>query len=409
MSRKKAISKQRQPSPLPPAIRTGLWAVWGYGRAVDPPRKPAKIPVRVGEWGVPTFIGSDDPASWTDYDTAVENFEKVAITVTERRSDLVIWTKAGLGRLCSSDDELWVLDLDNCRADGKLIAAAEEVVERANTYTEVSPSGHGLRLAFTGSRPETLGLAEKGTVNGIAVESYDQLSTRFVSFTGNAVAPRGARVAKPSKKFVEWFGANWRKAPGHAQPATVETPTTAVLDALEAIALGKVEHAVFPILLDYTRVTNPITGEIDASEAFRMAVYTAAQNSSDLRVILASAIAATGDDRAYKGTRPVRTPDGRRRVPCAVYEVLRLTQKLAREKAAKERAKAALAACDAAALPACVQRLAREAPAALWQITFGALKRGLPPAKVAELTGQDPAAVLKVIEGAARLRERSDR
>ena len=48
------------------------------------------------------------------------------------------------------------IDLDTCIDDeGTVTAWAREIVELMNSYTEVSPSGHGLKIFFTHDQRET--------------------------------------------------------------------------------------------------------------------------------------------------------------------------------------------------------------------------------------------------------------
>ena len=50
----------------------------------------------------------------------------------------------GLGILVTGD--LAAIDIDNCIAHGKLSEMAAVIVEKARSYTEVTPSGRGLRI-----------------------------------------------------------------------------------------------------------------------------------------------------------------------------------------------------------------------------------------------------------------------
>src|SRR5690606_34920655 len=78
---------------------------------------------------------SNDPATWSDFATAIATAERLNL--------------AGIGLALSAQDGLTGLDLDHVfdPATGELDPLACEVLERfAGTYIEVSPSGNGLRI-----------------------------------------------------------------------------------------------------------------------------------------------------------------------------------------------------------------------------------------------------------------------
>ena len=65
---------------------------------------------------------------------------------------------------------------------GELAPAAAELVAEFATYTEISPSGRGLKLFIRGTKPAGAGSRRKGVVPGVKeVEVYD--SKRFFTIT----------------------------------------------------------------------------------------------------------------------------------------------------------------------------------------------------------------------------------
>ncbi|QGY40914.1 DUF3987 domain-containing protein [Pseudodesulfovibrio cashew] len=84
---------------------------------------------------------------------------------------------AGLGIVMGVVQNLVGIDLDNCvSANGVIEPWAQEIVDSLATYTEISPSGKGLRLFGYGKLP--LGPRRKGTI-----EMYDE--KRFLTVTGD--------------------------------------------------------------------------------------------------------------------------------------------------------------------------------------------------------------------------------
>ncbi len=92
------------------------------------------------------------------------------------------------------EDFLWGLDLDDCLSDGAINPVAAEIVAAANTYTEVSVSGNGLKLWLIGSIPPGLGC--RFSHKGQAIEMYQH--GRFFLTTGNQYGTQG-NVCRSSK------------------------------------------------------------------------------------------------------------------------------------------------------------------------------------------------------------------
>ncbi len=107
------------------------WVAWKY---VDRGGKPTKVPI--------TCTGrnakSDDAATWGAFDearAAVERFEL-----------------EGTGYVFSAEDPYCGIDLDACRnpATGDLTEWAERIVKQLDSYTDVSPSGYGVKIIVRG-------------------------------------------------------------------------------------------------------------------------------------------------------------------------------------------------------------------------------------------------------------------
>ena len=87
----------------------------------------------------------------------------------------------GLGFVFSSDDPLLGIDLDNCRhpESGQIEDWAQQLIASCDTYSEVSPSGSGVKLFMQGKMP---GNRHKAQYQTGAVEMYD--CKRFFTVTG---------------------------------------------------------------------------------------------------------------------------------------------------------------------------------------------------------------------------------
>src|SRR5262249_31176249 len=88
----------------------------------------------------------------------------------------------GIGYVFSADDPFCGTDLDKCRNQqtGALEPWAQEMVNRLDTYAEVSPSSCGVKLWAIASKP---GTRCKAAYKSGAVEMYDK--ERFFTVTGH--------------------------------------------------------------------------------------------------------------------------------------------------------------------------------------------------------------------------------
>ncbi len=124
--------------PLPEALR-GLaalphWVIWRWTEAT-PGSKPDKPLFRASDpW---RHASTQDPASWDSFAAAMG-------AVAAAEAD-------GAGYVLRDDPAHIFLDLDNCRdpQSGALTDWAQRLVEEADSYTEVTPSGRGLRIIGT--------------------------------------------------------------------------------------------------------------------------------------------------------------------------------------------------------------------------------------------------------------------
>jgi len=87
----------------------------------------------------------------------------------------------GIGFVFSTEDVYYGIDLDNCIQNGELNEFARGVIEFFNTYTEVSPSGNGVKLFCKVDTVDDLPQTFVRT-NGWPIEIYPH--SRFFTCTG---------------------------------------------------------------------------------------------------------------------------------------------------------------------------------------------------------------------------------
>lgn len=88
-------------------------------------------------------------------------------------------------------DSIAGIDIDHCMKDGKLSAMAADIVEMMDAYTEISPSGEGLRILFLapGFRYDTGKYYIKDSKQGLEIYIAG-MTQRYLTVTGNTLRSR---------------------------------------------------------------------------------------------------------------------------------------------------------------------------------------------------------------------------
>jgi len=145
--------------------RWAVWkAVWNEAR-----QKYDKIPYSPQHYGLSTKKVLD----WGDYETAAK---VLALNPTRY---------AGLGLVMTDIQGVVGIDLDNCRVDGHIAPWAREIVDTMASYTEISPSGNGLRILAHGD------FSTDWNNHDVGIEVYSGHTPRFLTITGHT------KLAKP--------------------------------------------------------------------------------------------------------------------------------------------------------------------------------------------------------------------
>lgn len=158
-------STPQKPSPLS-VVRDAIpqelkdcpqWVCWRYW--FNPARK---------KWTKPPYnIFTGEKDGITDSDPYV-TFSEALAAYEEDGYD-------GIGFALTQNDPYAGIDLDHClHDDGTIDAHALEVVKLMQSYTEISPSGTGLRIIVKGTLPAAVKLPE--------IEIYDR--ARYLTITG---------------------------------------------------------------------------------------------------------------------------------------------------------------------------------------------------------------------------------
>lgn len=154
------------------------WVCWRYvHRAGDQkPTKPLYQPAN----GLPA--SHSNPRHWGSYDEAVAR-------ASRSRMD-------GVGYVLSDDDDLTGYDLDDCRNPdtGEVEPWAQEIIDLAETYCEVSPSETGLRLIGEG-KIEAAIKRDPASVEIYPRQRYLTITGWHVPGTPDTIMPAPATLA----------------------------------------------------------------------------------------------------------------------------------------------------------------------------------------------------------------------
>jgi putative DNA primase/helicase len=149
-------------SNIPEELRAlDQWAAWRWelrgGKWTKAPLRPA----------TGRYARNNDPDTWGSFEAALARMHEDRLP--------------GVGFMFHSEDGFAGVDLDGCRAPmtGETKPWALEIVRGLDAYTEVSPTGTGLKVFLRGELPS--GRRRKGQV-----EMYDR--GRFFTTTGRRLA-----------------------------------------------------------------------------------------------------------------------------------------------------------------------------------------------------------------------------
>jgi len=166
----------------------GQFVAWKYGR-MRSSGKREKIPI---DPATGKRAKVDNPDTWGTLEEARRRAQEDGLN--------------GVGFVFVGNDPFVGIDLDGCRdpGTGAIDAWAQKVIERFDSYAEISPSGTGVKIVAKGE------IQGKGKRRG-PVEIYDR--KRFFTLTGEVL--EGYEAVEPRQEALQRLYA--RVAPGGAQ------------------------------------------------------------------------------------------------------------------------------------------------------------------------------------------------
>jgi hypothetical protein len=164
------------PAALAPYATQARWVVWR--REMTKKGKPTKVPYRAS--APDRHARCNDPNTWATFDIALKAYQ-------DGKAD-------GVG-ICILGSDFSAFDVDDCIDDeGNLEPAAQRLVERAGSYSEITPSGNGLRIFLKSKGPKVHRKQAVPNANGMSLETYRNCE-RFITVTGNGLPGTPVAIA----------------------------------------------------------------------------------------------------------------------------------------------------------------------------------------------------------------------
>jgi len=195
--RSKPVAPAVQHRTIPAELKNvPQWVCWQFKQRPDKHGKWTKPPIscRDGRQTDPT-----DPQSWSTFECAL----KFSLGRT----------LVGIGFVFTDADPYSGIDLDDCRdpATGNLEPWAQEIVQRIDSYTEVSPSGKGVKIFVKGKLP-VRSRKRKGNI-----ELYSR--ARYFTVTGLSVPGTPLAIELRQDELVQLYHQVFDKASADGEPA----------------------------------------------------------------------------------------------------------------------------------------------------------------------------------------------
>jgi putative DNA primase/helicase len=151
------------------------WVLWKYE---GDDHNPTKVPYSVKG----AKASTQNKADWASFKQVMGAYQP------DRYS--------GVGFVFTAEDEFCGIDLDHCiRPDGSLEPWAEPIVQKLKSYTEISPSGTGLKIFVRAKCRDGKKRFDIDKTAGKRIEVYD--SGRYFTVTGN--------IWPNSKSEISWL------------------------------------------------------------------------------------------------------------------------------------------------------------------------------------------------------------
>ena len=166
------------------------WVLW---KTITRAGKPTKVPYdTTGREG-----DSSDPSRWESYADVVAAYQKGGYE--------------GIGFTFDTLDPYAGVDLDHCvNPDGSIKPKAKAILDKLNGYSEISPSGKGIKIFCKAKIPVSIRKKEGKYQQGFNSKKADleieiYYGNRFFTLTGNRLDQYSPNVEDRNKELTEIF------------------------------------------------------------------------------------------------------------------------------------------------------------------------------------------------------------
>lgn len=212
------------PDLLKTQSRWAPWkAVWSEKRG-----KYDKIPCNLNAYGISTAR----PERWFSYDLALAAY----LADTD--------AFAGVGYVMTGPHDLVGVDLDHCVENNTIAPWAQQTIDRLASYTELSPSGTGLRIFIQGEIPNDW------TNHEVGVEVYSGHEPRFLTVTGNRLKQSPTSISPANDQALAELSASYMKDRTTADIISLSMPDIIDELLLPGVATLDIPYAAKDFLLD---------------------------------------------------------------------------------------------------------------------------------------------------------------
>lgn len=238
------------------------WAPW---RAVwnEKRQKFDKIPAHAK---APYYgISTAKPERWYTYEVALKAYQDNPALF------------AGVGYVMTGQHDVVGIDLDNCVSENTIAPWAQEVIAQLGSYTELSPSGNGLRILINGAIPNDW------TNHEVGIEVYGGHEPRFLTVTGQRLKASVLDVRGPGPAVLEGLSGQYAKIKTTATIISLELP-----DILDEMVLPNLDSLPLPTSVAAFLTTGDHGGDRSrALFAASVALYSAGLSDDEVFSLLA--------------------------------------------------------------------------------------------------------------------------
>lgn len=147
---------------------------------------------------------------------------------------------AGLGYVMTGPHDVVGIDLDNCVHDNVIADWARDVIAELDSYTELSPSGNGLRILINGAIPNDW------TNHDVGIEVYAGHQPRFLTVTGRRLKQSGHDVTRPAQATLTNVYAQYAKS---TTTTTATVISLAMPDLVDELLLPSIDSLPLPAVV----------------------------------------------------------------------------------------------------------------------------------------------------------------